>query len=238
LAMTEKVSVNSASRLSEVISKITSMYRDHKFLVVTIKPGKDRTLDQNRLWFAFYKRIADMTQIGDASEARKHCKLHHGVQILLNSDPEFQASWYRVMRHLTYEEKLDMMGDSKLFGPDGMPVTSLFNRAQGIAYTERIVEDFTKQEKRFEPSTDWAQGGPLIDKFGVLLSPKESPIHVNGGPNGGWRESGSWGATIFRKGEHRRKAHNHESDPLVAAMRCVVGWCIGDTVSVPKELLS
>lgn len=142
--MTEKLSVNSTTRLSEAISKITAMYKQHKFVVVSMRPGKDRTLDQNRLWFSFYKRIAEMTQIGDASDARKYCKLHHGVQILLNSDPDFQESWYRVMRHLSYEEKLNLMGDNKLFGPDGMPVTSLFNRAQGIAFTERIIEDFKK----------------------------------------------------------------------------------------------
>ena len=142
--MADKISVNSTTRLSEAISKLTEMYRAHKFVVVSLRPGKDRTLDQNRLWFAIYKRISEMTQIGEPSDARRYCKLHHGVQILLNSDPDFQASWYRVMRHLRYEEKLEMMGDCKLFGPDGMPITSLFNRSQGIAYTERIIEDFTK----------------------------------------------------------------------------------------------
>ena len=142
--MADKISVNSATRLSEAISKLTEMYRSHKFVVVSLRPGKDRTLDQNRLWFAIYKRISEMTQIGEPSDARRYCKLHHGVQILLNSDPDFQAAWYRVMRHLSYEEKLEMMGDCKLFGPDGMPITSLFNRAQGVAYTERIIEDFTK----------------------------------------------------------------------------------------------
>ena len=142
--MADKISVNSATRLSEAISKPTEMYRAHKFVVVSLRPGKDRTLDQNRLWFSFYKRISEMTQIGDPSDARRYCKLHHGTQILLNTDPDFQAAWYRVMRHLSYEEKLEMMGDCKLFGPDGMPITSLFNRAQGIAYTERIIEDFTK----------------------------------------------------------------------------------------------
>lgn len=142
--MADKISVNSATRLSEAVSKLTEMYRSHKFVVVSLRPGKDRTLDQNRLWFAFYKRISEMTQIGDVSDARRYCKFHHGVQILLNSDADFQSAWYRVMRHLSYEEKLEMMGDCKLFGPDGMPITSLFNRAQGIAYTERIIEDFTK----------------------------------------------------------------------------------------------
>jgi len=111
--------------------------------VVSLRPGKDRTLDQNALWFAFYKRIAEMTQIGDAGDARRYCKLHIGVQILLNEDAEFQQAWYRVMRHLPYEEKLAMMGECKLFGPDGFPVTSLFNRAQGVAYTDRILAEFT-----------------------------------------------------------------------------------------------
>lgn len=140
--MTDKISVNSTTKLSEAISKLTSMFRDKKFVVVSLRPGKDRTLDQNALWFAFYKRIADMTQIGDAADARRYCKLHIGVQILLNEDPEFQQAWYRVMRHLPYEEKLAMMGECKLFGPDGFPVTSLFNRAQGVAYTDRILAEF------------------------------------------------------------------------------------------------
>lgn len=141
--MTDKISVNSASKLSEAITKLSTMYRDKKFVVVSLRPGKDRTLDQNALWFAFYKRIAEMTQIGDASEARKYCKLHHGVQILINEDEDYRAAWHRTTKHLNYAEKLDLMGDCKLLGPDGFPVTSLFNRAQGIAYTDRIVADFT-----------------------------------------------------------------------------------------------
>ncbi|WP_282372290.1 hypothetical protein [Pseudomonas sp. PS02290] len=141
--MADRISVNSASKLSEAITKLSAMYRDKKFVVVSLRPGKDRTLDQNALWFAFYKRIAEMTQIGDEADARRYCKLHIGVQILLNEDEEFQKSWYRVMRHLSYQEKIEMMGGCKLFGPDGFPVTSLFNRAQGVAYTDRIVAEFS-----------------------------------------------------------------------------------------------
>ena len=141
--MTDKISVNCQAKLSEAITKLSAMFRDKKFVVVSLRPGKDRTLDQNRLWFAMYKRISEMTQIGDAADARCYCKLHIGVQILLNEDAGFQAEWYRVMRHLPYEAKLALMGECKLFGPDGFPVTSLFNRAQGIAYTDRIVAYFT-----------------------------------------------------------------------------------------------
>lgn len=143
--MSEKIAVNSAARLSEAITKLTSMYREKKYVVVSMRPGKDRTLDQNALWFACYKRIAEMTAIGDEADARRYCKLHIGVQILLNTDPDFQESWYRVMRHLPYEEKLSMMGECKLFGPDGFPVTSLFNRQQGILYTDRLVAEFSQK---------------------------------------------------------------------------------------------
>lgn len=148
--MADRISVNSTTKLSEAISKLTSMFREKKFVVVSLRPGRDRTLDQNALWFAFYKRIAEMTQIGDAADARRYCKLHIGVQILLNDDEEFQRAWYRVMRHLPYEEKLAMMGECKLFGPDGFPVTSLFNRAQGVAYTDRILAEFTAKGVFFD----------------------------------------------------------------------------------------
>ena len=141
--MTDKISVNCQAKLSEAITCLTTMYREKKFVVVSLRPGKDRTLDQNALWFAFYQRIAQMTQIGDVEDARRYCKLHFGVQILLNEDEDFRAAWYRTMRHLSYEEKLDLMGENALFGPDGFPVTRLFNRTQGVAYTDRIAVEFT-----------------------------------------------------------------------------------------------
>lgn len=92
--MSDKISVNCQAKLSEAITKLSAMYRDKKFVVVSLRAGKDRTLDQNRLWFGMYKRIAEMTQIGDAADARRYCKLHFGVQILLNEDAGFQAEWY------------------------------------------------------------------------------------------------------------------------------------------------
>ncbi|WP_341519849.1 hypothetical protein AABC73_14960 [Pseudomonas sp. G.S.17] len=141
--MAEKISVNSQAKLTEAITSLTTMFRDKRYVVVSLRPGKDRTLDQNAMWFKLYERISLMTQIGDVDEARKYCKLHVGVQILLNEDEDFRASWHRTMRHLSYEEKLDLMGGNALFGPDGFPVTRLFNRAQGIAYTDRIAAEFS-----------------------------------------------------------------------------------------------
>lgn len=141
--MTEKVSVNSAAKLSEAIHKLTQLYRDKKFVVVSMREGKDRTLDQNALWFAMYQRIAQMTQMGDVEDVRRWCKLHLGVPIMRKADVDFFNAWNRSFLHLTYEEKLHLMGPCNLFGPDGFPVTRLFNRAQGIAYTDQIMAEFS-----------------------------------------------------------------------------------------------
>ena len=143
--MSEKISVNSSSKLTEAIGMLTAMFREKKFVVVSLRPGKDRTLDQNALWFVMYQRISEMTPIGVVEDARRYCKLHFGVAILNEDDEDFRNSWFRTMKHLSYGEKLDLMGDCKLFGTDGFPVTRLFNRAQGIQYTDRIVSDFTEK---------------------------------------------------------------------------------------------
>ena len=143
--MADRIAVNSATRLSEAIHKLTAMYREKKYVVVSFREGKDRTLDQNALWFSLYERIAQMTQIGDTEDARRYCKLHFGVPIMRAADADFRDGWNRMFLHLEYEQKLELMGPCSLFGPDGFPVTRLFNRAQGIAYTDHIVEEFARR---------------------------------------------------------------------------------------------
>lgn len=141
--MADRISVNSAARLSEAITRLTAMYRENKFVVLSLRPGKDRTLDQNALWFGLYERIAQMTQIGDEDDARRYCKLHFGVPIMRKADADFRDAWNRLFLHLSYEQKLELMGPCSIFGPDGFPVTRLFDRGQGIAYTDQIVSEFS-----------------------------------------------------------------------------------------------
>lgn len=148
--MAERIAVNSAARLSEAITRLTAMYRERKYVVVSLRPGKDRTLDQNALWFAMYQRIAQMTQIGDVEDARRYCKLHLGVPIMRRASEDFRHAWNVSFLLLTYETKLELMGPCALFGPDGFPVTRLFDRAQGIAYTEKIAEEFTARGVVFD----------------------------------------------------------------------------------------
>lgn len=70
-------------------------------------------------------------------------------------------------------------------------------------------------------STDWSQGGPLIEQYAVQLEP--------------W--AGYWVAkTDCRLGpDHYAKRDG--KTPLIAACRAIVAAKLGDAVSVPAELV-
>lgn len=78
----------------------------------------------------------------------------------------------------------------------------------------------------YSPSTDWSQGGPIIERERIQLN--------NGTPPG--REF-MWHATVH--GWHRHvHAQMSGPTPLIAAMRCFVASKLGDEVDVPEELTS
>ena len=62
-------------------------------------------------------------------------------------------------------------------------------------------------------STDWAQGGPIIEREEISIDTVDN----------GWR--GSSGG-FFYEGQ----------TPLIAAMRCYVASKLGDEINVPEEL--
>jgi len=69
-----------------------------------------------------------------------------------------------------------------------------------------------------EYSTDWAQGGPIIEREGINII-----------------QSGSWFAEM--DADHSGGVIHAEGDtPLVAAMRCYVSSKLGDEVDVPEEM--
>ncbi|MDR0226713.1 MAG: DUF2591 domain-containing protein [Burkholderiaceae bacterium] len=89
----------------------------------------------------------------------------------------------------------------------------------------------------YEPSQNWAQAGPIIYREQIGISPPGSRVHRNGGNSPGWGPSGIWTATTWHAGVNGRRAIAwHETDPLVAAMRCYVASKLGDSVDVPDEL--
>lgn len=66
-------------------------------------------------------------------------------------------------------------------------------------------------------STDWAQGGPIIEREGIWLQPE---IGKEGSGN-------AWYAVSMHDTD------SYGPTPLIAAMRCYVASKLGDQVDVP-----
>ena len=77
---------------------------------------------------------------------------------------------------------------------------------------EPLCHDDWQDNQEYKPSTDWAQGGPIIEREGIALIP-------------GWTAE--------------RPGYSADGDtPLIAAMRCYVASKLGDDVDVPAELIN
>lgn len=82
----------------------------------------------------------------------------------------------------------------------------------------------------FLPHTDWAHGGPIIERKGIgLFCNRTMEIGARFKPDAG----SDWRAFAFNK------HHEHYFGPtlLIAAMRCYVTSELGKEVEVPDELL-
>ena len=69
----------------------------------------------------------------------------------------------------------------------------------------------------YQYSTDWAQGGPIIEREGIDVM----------------FEGPEWYAYI--RWEDKTLQHDGPT-PLIAAMRCYVASKLGDTIELPEEL--
>lgn len=99
------------------------------------------------------------------------------------------------------------------------------SRAEGVEISLSGAHPHAVVDGRFvgnyAPSSKWDQGGPLIEKYKLDIG---APMENNNGP---WNAATEWGHPNGYKGE----------TPLIAACRAIVASVLGDTVSVPKELL-
>ena len=89
-------------------------------------------------------------------------------------------------------------------------------------------KDGTYRPAHWMPSTDWAQGGPIIDREKIdLFTEKGTPE--------------SWVASMARYQNGERlvgwRIHMYGPTPLIAVMRCYVASKLGEVVKVPQELL-
>ena len=97
-------------------------------------------------------------------------------------------------------------------------------KCEGVDYL--VEPEYDGIGNRYEPtnySTDWAQGGPIIEREKIELIPP--------------RDEGDrdWMAVGFDLGCAELGIQDGPT-PLIAAMRCYVASRLGDEVDIPKEL--
>ena len=90
------------------------------------------------------------------------------------------------------------------------------NQAVGLIKSDPMLDCL----HYFTPSTNWSQGGPIIEREKIDLNHYRMPDLT-----------AMWDASI----------DSWETDyagttPLIAAMRCFVASKLGDTVDIPEEL--
>lgn len=76
-------------------------------------------------------------------------------------------------------------------------------------------------------STDWAQGGPVIEREQICLGMRYLPYQKGTG----------YTAQYFTPPHSALEVHRqYGPTPLIAALRCYIAGKFGDTIEIPEEL--
>jgi len=78
-----------------------------------------------------------------------------------------------------------------------------------------------ESDEVYEPSTDWSQGGPIIEREGISVAYIDDNI-----------ADGAWFSSTVGGDENAEGP-----TPLIAAMRCYVASKLGDEVEILPELV-
>lgn len=104
----------------------------------------------------------------------------------------------------------------------GTPKQEIVDRGVAIYAPDDEFEQLT-----YCPSSDWAQGGPIIQQENMTLMFDEDG------------QTYSAYVSLFRqRGMSNRTRWSNGSTPLIAAMRCLVASKLGEYVDVPDELIN
>jgi len=107
---------------------------------LTLTDGKHRTTAQNKLQRLWMNEIAEQKGDMKPEEVRAYCKLTIGVPILRAQNEAFRDGYDRVVKPLSYEQKLSLMSE-----PLDMPITRIMTTAQKTEYLDGIVRHFAEQ---------------------------------------------------------------------------------------------
>lgn len=122
--------------------KMAALLVENRALPYTlaITDGKHSSTKQNKTQFMWFKEISEQKGDTTAQEVRAYCKLVIGVPILRDQNEAFRIRYDEVLKPLSYEMKLSIMGE-----PFNLPVTSLMSTKQMSEYMDAIFRHFSSQ---------------------------------------------------------------------------------------------
>lgn len=129
--------INSASSYSDAIAAIRELYQKHKYLIVSLRIGKDRSLDQNAISHCWYDAISKQLGENTPEGVKCECKLIYGLPILCAEDEDFAIMILAMLKNLTYEEQVKAMRY--------IDVTSLMSVHQMTRYLDSMQKEYAKQ---------------------------------------------------------------------------------------------
>jgi hypothetical protein len=94
-------------------------------------------------------------------------------------------------------------------------------KCEGLAVSDRATK-WRNENCPHLYSTNWAQGGPIIEREGINLA-FQGDAH-------------DWIASAWDYTAQDWSLYTEGPTPLIAAMRCYVVSRLGDTVEIPDEL--
>lgn len=111
---------------------LLKVYLDNRKLPITvdIAEGRDRSTEQNRLAFKWYKEISEQTG-EDIEDVRARCKLENGVPIL-RENKKFRETYDRLIRPFSYADKIEIVKATD------MPVTRLMSVEQMSRFLDLV----------------------------------------------------------------------------------------------------
>ena len=141
------LTINSDTSLQAAIGDLREAYKTHRFLRLSVKTGKARSIPQNSISHDWYAQVSRELREDTPLSVKCFCKLTMGVPIMRAEDEEFRKLYDLVIRPLSYEKKLEAM---KVW-----PVTSLMTKdqlsqylaAMQEAYADRVRLEFPEQEE-------------------------------------------------------------------------------------------
>tara|TARA_R110000822_G_scaffold281251_2_gene402951 strand:+ start:43 stop:480 length:438 start_codon:yes stop_codon:yes gene_type:complete len=109
-------------------------------LTVEITKGAKRSLEQNKLQRKWMTEIAEQSEGHTPEDLRAFCKLTIGVPILRAENEIFREKYDRIVRPLSYEERIEVMAV-----PLDIPVTRIMTTKQKTAYLDAVYKFFTER---------------------------------------------------------------------------------------------